>query len=206
MDDDITLKVEGVKLQNPWRLFEKFLREVEPAIGAIRIHNHWICNLKSMHDSRRTLGCSLNKDVNNLPTPFFDPAINAFHHEAVEHILPYTTRFDKISWWWSGWYVGIRSEIKFPGQVVVLTKLVGINDQHQPYPRRSPKNDVYWHSIVNEAGADLPEQYRNLTLFDEWRKQGPLGHFYRSSSLCLPPPRPHMTIKPFAYLEHDVNI
>ena len=159
-----------------------------------------------MHGSRRKLGCSLNKDVNNLPTPFFDPAINAFHHEAVEYILPYTTRFDKISWWWSGWYVGIRSEIKFPGQVVVLTKLVGINDQHRPYPRRSPKNDVYWHSIVNEAGADLPEQYRNLTSSDEWRKQGPLGHFYRSSSLCLPPPRPHMTIKPFAYLEHDVNI
>ena len=39
MDNDITLKVEGTKPQNPWRLFEKFLRELEPALAAIRIAN-----------------------------------------------------------------------------------------------------------------------------------------------------------------------
>ena len=111
-----------------------------------------------MYNSRMKRGCSLNfRDVDNIPTSFFDPAINAFHHEAVEHILPYTTRYDSISWWWSGWYAGIRSEIKFPRQVVAPTKLLGINDQHRPYPRKSPKSDVDWRSIVDEAGADLPE-------------------------------------------------
>ena len=197
MDDDITLKVEG-KPENPWRLFENFLRQTEPAVGVVRINNLWICNLKSMHDSRKKFRCGINKDVDNLPTPFFDPAVNAFHHQAVEHILPYTTRFDSVSWWWSGWYAAIKSEVMFPGQVVVHTKLLGINDQHRPYPRKDPTD---WQAIVNEAEADLPERYRNATLLDEWRKDGPLGHFYKSSSLCLPPIQPHMLIKPFAYLQ-----
>ena len=205
MDDDITLKVEEIKPQNPWRLFEKFLRELEPALAAIRIANLWICDFRSMYNSRMKRGCSLNfNDIDNIPTPFFDPAINAFHYEVVDHILPYTTKYDNVSWWWSGWYAGIRSEMKFPGQVVVLTKLLGINDQHRPYPRKSPKSDVDWRSIVDEAGADLPEQYRNVLLYEEWRRQGPIGHFLKSTSLCLPPPRPHMMIKPFAYLEQDI--
>ena len=203
MDDDITLKVEGTKPQNPWRFFENFLRELEPALASIRLANTWISNFKAMDNSRTKRGCSLNfSDVDNIPTPFFDPAINAFHHEAVEHILPYTTRYDNVSWWWSGWYAGIRSEIKFPGQVVAPAKLLGINDKHRPYPRKSPTE---WHSIVGEAGADLPEQYRNVPLYEEWRRQGPIGHFLKSTTLCLPPARPHMMIKPFAYLEQDIH-
>ena len=202
MDDDITLKVKGTRPQNPWRYFENFVRELEPALAAIGLTQSWICNFNSMYNTRKKRGCSLNfTNVDSIPTPFFDPAINAFHHEAVGHILPYTTRYDNISWWWSGWYAGIRSEIKFPGQVVVLTKLIGINDKHRPYPRKHP---VEWKSIVNEAGADLPEQYRNVPLYEEWSKQGPIGHFLKSTSLCLPPPQPHMTIKPFAYLERDL--
>ena len=204
MDDDIALKREG-RPENPWRLFENFLRQTEPALGVVRMHNFWMCNLKAMHESRKKFGCSLSKDVDNLPTPFFDPAINAFHHQAVEHILPYTTRFDEVSWWWSGWYAAIKSEVMFPGQVVVHTKLLGVNDQHRPYPRKSPTDPTEWQAIVNEAGADLPEHHRNATLLDEWRQDGPFGHFYWSSSLCLPPIRPHMLVKPFAYLEYNIK-
>ena len=47
--------------------------------------------------------------------------------------------------------------------------------------------------------------YRNATLFDEWLQDGPIGHFYKSSSLCLSPPRPHMLIQPFAYLQHGLK-
>ena len=52
--------------------------------------------------------------------------------------------------------------------------------------------------LVNEAGADIPECYRNATLFDEWLQDGPIG-------LCLRPPRPHMFIQPFAYLQHGLK-
>ena len=206
MDDDVTLKVEGMKPQNPWRLFENFLRELEPALASIGLANTWICNFKAMYNSRKNRGCILNfGNVDNIPTPFYDPAINAFHYEAVEHILPYTTRYDNISWWWSGFYAGIRSEIMFPGQVVAPTKLLGINNKARPYPRKSLANDENWRSIVDAAGADLPEQYRNVILYKEWRTQGPIEHFLNSSSLCLPPSRPHMMIKPFAYLEQDIE-
>jgi hypothetical protein len=205
-DDDITLKVEGTKPQNPWRLFENFLREIEPALAAIRLTNTWISDFRAMNNSRYKRGCSLNfGGVDNVPTPFYDPAINAFHYEAVEHILPYTTRYDNTSWWWSGFYAGIRSELKFPGQVVAPTKLLGVNDKHRPYPRKGLKNDKNWRSIVDAAVADFPEQYRNVMLYEEWRKHGPIGHFLKSSSLCLPPSRPHMMIKPFAYLEQDIE-
>ena len=162
MDDDITLTLER-KSQNPWRLFENFLKQIEPAVAAVRIKDLWICDLKAMHKSRRRFGCGLTTAVDNLPTPFFDPAINAFHHEAVKHILPYTTRFDDVSWWWSGWYAAIKSEVMFPGQVVVHTKLIGINNKHRSYPRKSPDSEADWLAIVN-----LPERYQNATLLDEW--------------------------------------
>ena len=201
VDDDMTLTLER-KSQNPWRLFEYFLKQTEPAVAAVRIKDLWICDLKAMYKSRRRFGCSLTTEVDNLPTPFFDPAINAFHHQAVKHILPHTTRFDDVSWWWSGWYAAIKSEVMFPGQVVVHTELIGINNKHRPYPKTSPDSTTDWLAIVNEARIDLPERYQNATLLDEWLQDGPLGHFYKSSSLCLPPPRPYMLIHPFAYLEH----
>ena len=167
MDDDITLTLER-KSQNPWRLFENFLKQIEPAVAAVRIKNLWICDLKAMHKSRKRFGCGLTTEVDNLPTPFFDPAINAFHHQAIKHILPYTTRFDDVSWWWSGWYAAIKSEVMFPGQVVVHTKLIGINNKHRSYPRKSPDSEADWLAIINEARSDLPECYQNATLLDEW--------------------------------------
>ena len=207
MDDDLTLKVEGkVQPQSLWRAFEKFLIETEPAIASVHLIGGWISDIKAIRKSRKRLGCSLREETDNLPTPFYDPALNAFHHQAVEHILPYTTKFDNISWWWSGFYAGIKSEVMFPGQVVVHTEIQAISNKARPYPRKGlhgqPGAKKDWKTIYSGVKADLPQRYRDVPLFNEWVKHGPVQHFYKSWSLCLPPPRPHMLIKPFAYLEN----
>ena len=98
-----------------------------------------------------------------------------------------------------------ESEMMFPGQVVVHTELIGINNKHQSYPRKSPDSKPDRLARVNEVINDLPEHYQNATLLDEWLRDGPLGHFYKSSSLCLSPPRSYMFIHPFAYLEHTTD-
>ena len=207
MDDDIILKTDSKhnynnNIVNPWRQFEFFLEEIEPAVGIVDINARR--RLKLVYEARKRMGCTLGENADYLPIAHFDSAFNAFHYKAVQHILPYTIKFDNISWWFSGWYATIKSEIIFTGQSVVYTKLIAMNNQHRPYPRKMALNDEthHWPEILKEVTADLSGKYPkfNVNLILEWFKQGP-SHTKRSSALCLPPPPPHMPIKPFAYLE-----
>ena len=194
MDDDIVLQTKTKK--NPWRVFEEFLKQIEPAVGVVEPSDNR--HLPLVNDARKQRGCTLEEASDYLPTVNFDAAFNAFHYQAVEHILPYPCKFDATSWWYSQWYVMIKCEIIFTGQVVVHTELIGSNSKHRPYPRKGPGASD-WDAILNEVGIDLPEKYRNASFLLEWKKDGPERE-ERSSTICLPPPPPRMPIKPFACL------
>lgn len=202
MDDDIILKSETESHvdENPWRIFETFLEEVEPAIANVDISPR--NKLQCVYKGRKQQGCHLKEGGDYLPIAHFDQAFAAFHYRAVQHILPYTTKFDNICWWFSGWCTSIKSEVMFAGQSVVHTKLVAVNPKHRPYPRNSfiVNGTYYWPKMMKEAVADIPEIYRSVSLLLEWVERGP-KQSRQSSALCLPPPSPHMPIKPFAYLE-----
>ena len=199
MDDDIELTTE--LSVNPWRTFLDFLIDIEPAVGVV----DYPWNVQNGLDAMERLGCGINvNSTNYINAPNFDSAFNAFHYQAVDYILPYPTQFDKISWWYSGFYSKVRCDITFPGQTLMLSKITMINPQHRPYPRRLPDDSHNWNIIMREVEAPLPEKYRNSELLKAW-KRGGWTNEDRSASHCFPLATPHMSIRPFSYLESMAN-
>ena len=199
MDDDIGLRTKTPSA-NPWREFEDFLQQIEPAVAAIDTDTNGM--LQHVLNGRKQKMCTLNQtsDYTYIPTARFDPAMNAYHYKAAEYILPYTTRYDKTSWWYPDLYFEIKCELTFAGQTVLHTRVTGTNPKHRPYPRGNPSNKQ-WATMVNQVAAEMPERYRNSSLLLEWKREG-VDHRRRSSTLCLSPPPPHLPIRPFAYLDN----
>ena len=195
MDGDIILTTKAKR--NPWRLFEDFLRRIEPAVGAVDTNRNR-CVLRT-YKARKLQRCSLNGKQEYIPAVHYDAAFNAFHYQAVDYILPYPLKFDHISWRHSQWYVIIKSKVIFPRQVVLHTGLLALNKDHHPYPRK-PVSTQDLQNIVRIVQTDLPRKYQNTSMLLEWMEYGE-QHEKKSPVTCLPPPPPHMSIKPFAYME-----
>ena len=202
MDDDIILRgrSKGRPTKHPgWRGFENFLRQIQPAVGAVDTnHNNMVANTNK---ARQSQGCGFKRSQGYIPAIHFDGALNAFHYQAVEYILPYPLNFDNISWWFSQTYVRVKSKVIFPGQVVLHCGSFATNQMSRPYPRKYvTESDL--QDIVEMVQADFPRIYQNASLLLEWKKYG-LQHPNKSPVTCLPPPRPKKPIKPFAYIENN---
>ena len=195
IDDDIKLTT---KLDvNPWWTFLDFLKRVEPAVGIVDYPK----NVNIGFKVRQRLGCGGDADsLDCINAPNFDSAFNAFHYQAVDHILPYPTQFDKISWWYSGWYSKVKCDVTFPGQTVMLSKVQIINPRHGPYPRRMPDDRHDWNQIMRAVEDRIPEKYRNSPLLKAWKERG-YTNDENTATHCYSLPTPHMPIKPFSYLE-----
>ena len=193
IDDDIQL-FTNLNV-NPWRTFLDILKEVEPAIGVV----DYTRNVKHALNAMKKMGCGISENSTQyFSAPNFDSAFNAFHYQAVDHILPYPTKFDNISWWWSGFYCKVKCDITFPGHTVMLSKINIINPQHRPYPRKLPNAQRDWNVIMREVEARLPQRYRNSSLLKAWKEVG-LKNEVKSASHCFPLPTPHLPIKPYSY-------
>ena len=199
MDDDIILETKATG--NPWRLFEDFLRRIVPAVGTMDTNrNHFV---KRTLEARKLQGCSLNGTQEYIPAVHYDAAFNAFHYQAVDYILPYPLNFDNISWWFSQWYVIIKSKVVFPRQVVLCTGLMANNPKYRAYPRKLASVHEF-QDIVKLVRDDLPRKYQNASLLLEWKEYGE-QHEKRSPVTCLSPPPPKMPIKPFAYIQDHTS-
>ena len=194
MDDDVELNVtkNENKTQNPWRAFESSLKSVEPAVGVV----NQLVRLENLYFFRNEIKCNTGTDE-YLPTVFFDPEFSAFHYKAVQHLLPYSTRFDHITWWYSHFDIDIKCELMFRGQVVLHTSIISHNVKHRQYKRKAINNTLILQ-MVNDVIKMLPKQYQNITLVQEWKKYGH-KHLGTSSTLCLPPPTPHAPIVPYVW-------
>lgn len=138
LDDDIGLSTSTPNT-NPWREFEDFLEQIEPSIAAVDTDTNAM--LQHILHGRQRKGCTLNQTASNygyIPTPRFDPAMNAYHYEAVGYVLPYATTYDKKSWAYADLYFEIKCELTFAGQVVLTTHVTAKNSKHRPYPRGIP--------------------------------------------------------------------
>ena len=204
MDDDIVLQSNKImtNISDPWRQFEDFLKRIEPAAAAVDASpNH---HVRDVHIARQRKGCGLRKPAEYIPALGFDPAVMAFHYQSVEYLLPYPDRFDASTWWYSNMYVRVKCEILFRGQVVLPTTLRALNQLHRPYPRKTFDASELL-ALINEVDAELPRAYQNTTLLQGWKRDR-LGHEIRSSTLCLPPPPPHMPIKPYAHFSNSTGV
>ena len=194
VDDDIVLNT--TKTGNPWRQFERFLFNIEPAVAAVETDTN-------PYFPRRENAIQHNKCVVDQPreyftTASFDDAFIAYHYQTLGYLLPYSTNHIKESWWMSAVRFRIKCEVTFRGQVVLHTQITGTNPDHRPYPRGIIKNDVL--VLVSEVVKEIPVKYRNNNVLLGWKRDG-MDHETLSSTYCLPPPPPHMPIKPFAFLE-----
>jgi hypothetical protein len=88
MDGDVTLrevKDFGFNTGSAWTTFEEYLLEWEPAVG----FPHF--------------GAADYDDESEVQLVFnFDQIVVAYHAEAAPLLLPYTERFDGVSWWYCG--------------------------------------------------------------------------------------------------------
>ena len=201
IDDDIVLVAKRNKNINPWRKFEDSLERIEPAVGVLAWGSMKKCRhcLDTVYQARQKQGCSLNETTEFIPVVAFDAAFNAFHHQSVEYILPYSNRYDVSNWWYSQVYFNIKCEIMFQGQVVVHTIVNAVNTKHRPYPQKLIVRSIV-DAIVKEIEGELPKEYQNTSLMMEWKKKG-RDHELTSTTLCLPPPPPHKPIQPYAHFK-----
>ena len=196
MDDDIVLRFKTEpNNHNPWREFENFLKRIEPAVGAVDIYKNEFIQIA--YRARKKQGCSVKEKTDYLPTVRFDAAYDAFHYQAIEYLLPYSSSYDATNWWLSQLHTEIKCEIIFQGHTVLHTELRAVNPKHRSYPRKMA-NDSDVLALLKEMEAELPEEYRNSNVLLEWKKDG-LNHGGISSTYCLPPPPPHMPITPYTH-------
>jgi len=74
----------GLNTGNAYRTFERYLTEWEPAVASPGFFMH----VKGF-------------DGQEVSIPYnFDAIFNAFHRDAIPLLLPYTTQWDRRSWWW----------------------------------------------------------------------------------------------------------
>ena len=102
IDDDIDIlwieelrSTFSTQLQNPWRSYEAFLRKIRPPIAALKINDMFFYNIMIYSKN-----CSIHPD----PSVYMDPAVTAYHYQAVEQSMPYWTKLNKVTWWYSNIY------------------------------------------------------------------------------------------------------
>ena len=174
MDEDIefsftpntTGDIYSQNAVHPLEAYENFLLGYEPAIG--------LCNYCSRcgkllpnYSMVPALCCSTRPMHGNLPpilpvTIAFDAALNAFHADAIRHILPYRLDYEEISWWESQKYVILASDILFRGQVARYTHVTALNNNHRDYPQQVLYN---WVDILKDIRDHAPERLKNQSVF-----------------------------------------
>ena len=202
MDDDIVLsdhEGESESSGDPWRRFEEFLARVEPAMAAIDTESKlW---LRRAANGRKNLGCYSNIDesAEYFSVARFDAIFNTFHNKTIRNILPYSLKFNHISWIFAPMHISIKIELLYAGHSVLHNRIFATNQMRRLYLKRWP-SARQWNTIVNEAASGLPVKYRNCSLMQGWRKDH-TKHEQKSPTVCLRPPPPKMPIREFAYVD-----
>ena len=63
-----------------------------------------------------------------------DPIMQAFHHDAATIVLPYTTKYDAESWWYSGFVLWIQNWVYLRDSSIRIPLKWG-NEKHHSYPK-----------------------------------------------------------------------
>ena len=172
IDDDVDVQwmdksrpTLGTK--NPWRSYEAFLRKVKPPIAALNLHNMQE-RIEKIH---KKFTCPIHPEYN--PAVHHDAAMVVYHYQAVEHVLPYWDKLDKVSWWYSDLYSIIWNDICFHGQLVVQRHLMANNPKYRRYPHEPFKHKAI-SSMVDDIEQRLSKQCRKVmaTLLQQHREKG----------------------------------
>ncbi len=192
MDDDLELKsMIKNSAHNPWRMYEKSLKTFQPAVVIIPLDNEY--RGFSTENLSEGVNCELTVYVQIY---HMDAILNAFHYQVMDHILPYTPKYDSVSWWYSQLFTMIRCNILFNGEVVIDPRLRIRNPKHRSYPRTLLTHDIY-HNIVVDIRPEIPDKYQNSTkpILQQWstdhNSKWKLGRQTCKRDLSVHPYRPY---------------
>lgn len=134
---------------------------------------------------------------------FFDAIFNAFHHKAVEHLLPYPTQYERHNWYCINIQTVTQVEVKFPGQALLFAPVTAI---HRPYKRNQTGVSKIWREYVEGIIEDAPPKLREHTVLKTIRKyqlnlSGYLNNL--SPTFCLNVSQ-HQPIIPYKHLLDEV--
>ncbi|KAL9950940.1 hypothetical protein ACROYT_G043514 [Oculina patagonica] len=204
LDDDVDLGFNSftpqeMKMLTPFRAFERWLLDNEPAVGVTEYPNKRQ-NVRFILERRRML-CGIKETSMVVPVMWIDAILNAFHHKAIDHILPYPTKYDKESWWSSQLHVTCSVELKFRGQALLFVPITAYNGQHRAYPRVQGNYDAQVHAFVEEIQNRAPIAYRNRTLFEKLKNTPATEYFFKTTTYCMNSTR--HPIVPYSHFERD---
>ena len=183
LDDDVELgfnpfSSQEMKRLTPFRAFEQWLLDDEPALGVAE----YINNGKRLSEKRRVV-CGINDSSIVLPVMWFDALFNAFHHQAIRHILPLPTQFDKENWWISQLHVIYSVELIFRGQALEYDAIIAYNRQHRAYPRGMVSARV--PDIIEGIQNKAPTVYQNRTLFKTLKTSQLQRYSMKTTTYCM---------------------
>jgi len=140
LDDDVVLDVYGKNWQ-PFRYLEAMLNYYSPAAMVGNFGWHF-GKVKTFEDEMQTIYHA-------------DACVYAFHKLAAQKVLPYITKYDKINWWRSQYWINQVMHFNFGGGVIQANKLMVKNLMHDDYPR---SQDIYTECDRDLMQILTPEQ------------------------------------------------
>ena len=202
LDDDVDLgfnsfSSEEIKRLTPFRAFEQWLLNDEPAVGVVDFQKLGKALLK-----RRRKICNTNEATVVVPVIWFDALFNAFHHQAIKHILPYPTQYDRDSWWISQFHVIYSAELIFRGQALEYVAITAYNRKHRPYPRGRMMFTARTPAVVVDIHKKAPTAYQNRTLFKTLKTSQLLWYCKNTTTYCLNKTH-HHPIVPYSHFKEQ---
>ena len=203
LDDDVdlgfnSLSSNEIKKLTPFRAFGQWLLDDEPALGVVGLRD----NIGNQVLERRRVICSINDSSVVAPVMWFDAFFNAFHHQAIKHILPFPTQFDKESWWISQLHVIYSAELIFRGQVLSYAAITAHNRQHRPYPRGSKMFSERVPAIIEGIKNKTPAACQNCTLFKTLKTTPLRKYSISTTTYCMNNTHRH-PIVPYSHLKEQ---
>ena len=206
IDDDVVLGFNSftppkMRTLQPFRVFEEWLLDYEPAFGFANYQHHGaIWTFK-----KREKLCGIVEKSLVIPIVWFDGCLNAYHYQAVGHILPYPTLDNGESWYIPNKHIMSAVELTFRGQAMMLVPVGISNIKHRVYPRRASVGEMakYWLEFIEKIQEKAPLVYRNRSLWNEF-KEGLRKHMDSSSTYCMNATR-HLPIIPFAHFDRKTS-
>ena len=185
---------------SPFRAVEKWLLDYEPAVGVLDYKAFF--GASSLIKIRREL-CGINESSLVLPTVMFDGLFNAFHHKAVEHVLPYPTQYERGCIIASNRDTIIAVEVKFGGQALLFSPVTAGNPQHREYDRAVNNFWAIVREFIARIKEEAPPTLRNHVIFEMLHADPRRYLNNESPSFCVNVTR-HQPIVPYRHLLNNV--
>jgi len=170
LDYDVDLFVREHRYPNsntwiePWRLFESYLLEYEPAIGL----PYYLYGTEAATATPTFLDSPPVYEAQGRYQ--IDAIINAIHREAADNLLPYTSDFDHISWWYSQLMLIYKAYYLYHDHIQEYPRIMVFNPEHNPYPRGKD-----WDETVPKLLKLFPSERNAACFLTFWEIVNP-GH------------------------------